>query len=103
MKKLISIVLSTLIVTIFLASCAKHGEQITHEEVNDILAGITEDVIKDEGITVLLCGPNTLIIEELAREYENLYGINVNIKKYGEGSWDRFTTKVLCVHYSIQQ
>lgn len=95
MKKLISIVLSTLIVTIFLASCAKHGEQITHEEVNDILAGITEDVIKDEGITVLLCGPNTLIIEELAREYENLYGINVNIKKYGEGSWDRFTTKVL--------
>lgn len=95
MKKLLAIILSLVLSASLLASCASPREQMTHEEANDLLAGITEDVIKDEGITVLLCGPNTLIVEELAREYENLYGINVNIKKYGEGSWDRFTTKVL--------
>ncbi len=95
MKKLLAIILSLALSASLLASCTSPREQMTHEEANDLLAGITEDVIKDEGITVLLCGPNTLIVEELAREYENLYGINVNIKKYGEGSWDRFTTKVL--------
>lgn len=95
MKKLLAIILSLVLSASLLASCTSPREQMTHEEANDLLAGITEDVIKDEGITVLLCGPNTLIVEELAREYENLYGINVNIKKYGEGSWDRFTTKVL--------
>lgn len=95
MKKLLAIFLSLALSASLLASCTSPREQMTHEEANDLLAGITEDVIKDEGITVLLCGPNTLIVEELAREYENLYGINVNIKKYGEGSWDRFTTKVL--------
>lgn len=95
MKKLLAIILSLVLSASLLVSCTSPREQMTHEEANDLLAGITEDVIKDEGITVLLCGPNTLIVEELAREYENLYGINVNIKKYGEGSWDRFTTKVL--------
>lgn len=95
MKKLLCLVLLIITVTMSFASCADYGEQVTRESANDLLAGITEDVIKDEGITVLLCGANTLRIEEFAKEYEAKYGINVNIKKYGEGSWDKFTTKVL--------
>lgn len=94
MKKLLCVILSALVLLSF-TSCGKSDEPMTLEKANELLAGITEDVIKDEGITVLLCGPNTLVIEEVAKDYEKQYGINVNIKKYGEGNWDRFTTKVL--------
>ncbi len=88
------LIISAIIFTLALIGCGR-SDKPTFEEKNNMLAGITEDEIVDDALTIILCGSNTYDVEVAVSEFEKTYGLDVNVVSYGEGEWDKFAAKAM--------
>lgn len=96
MRKYLFVLLAFSILMLALVGCGDSSDKLTHADENNLIAGITDDELVDDALTILLCGPRAYEMESIVSLYEEKYGVDVNVIKYADDNeWNKFATKLL--------